>query len=35
MQTNEGQVTGGGSRELLTFTLGHEEYGKATKEGEE
>lgn len=27
MQTNEGQVTGGSSRELLTFTLGHEEYG--------
>lgn len=27
MQANEGQVGGGGNRELLTFTLGHEEYG--------
>lgn len=27
MQDNEDQSTGIGSRELLTFTLGHEEYG--------
>ncbi|MFA5826643.1 MAG: chemotaxis protein CheW [Gallionellaceae bacterium] len=27
MQTNEGQAASGGTRELLTFTLGHEEYG--------
>jgi len=27
MQANEGQVASGGNRELLTFTLGHEEYG--------
>ena len=27
MQTNEGQATDSGGRELLTFTLGNEEYG--------
>ncbi len=27
MQTNDGQAAGGDSRELLTFTLGNEEYG--------
>lgn len=27
MQSNEGQAVASGSRELLTFTLGHEEYG--------
>lgn len=27
MQTSEGQTVSGGNRELLTFTLGHEEYG--------
>ena len=27
MQANEGQAAGGSSRELLTFTLGSEEYG--------
>jgi len=27
MQSNEGQAAGGNSRELLTFTLGSEEYG--------
>ena len=27
MQTNEGQAANAGSRELLTFTLGNEEYG--------
>ncbi|MDO8810871.1 MAG: chemotaxis protein CheW, partial [Gallionella sp.] len=27
MQTNEGQATDSGGRELLTFTLGSEEYG--------
>ncbi len=27
MQVNEGQAAGGSSRELLTFTLGSEEYG--------
>src|SRR5664279_4180912 len=27
MQTNEGQAANAGSRELLTFTLGREEYG--------
>lgn len=27
MQTGEGQVAGGNGRELLTFTLGNEEYG--------
>ncbi len=27
MQANEEKATGGGSRELLTFTLGKEEYG--------
>ena len=27
MQANEGQAPGGGNREVLTFTLGQEEYG--------
>src|SRR4030066_270705 len=27
MQASQGQTEGGGSRELLTFTLGNEEYG--------
>ncbi|MDP2759711.1 MAG: chemotaxis protein CheW, partial [Gallionella sp.] len=27
MQANEAQAAGGNSRELLTFTLGKEEYG--------